>query len=166
MVEKRWLSLDSTRNRPFAGKMLFFPLFCSVSCCSHFEKCIRKSLLSTFLSGAGLLQFMLQIAREQYRHKAYPLQKLLRKGILPQSVNMVLTAILRRKLKYKIYGKMPYVGKTKTKFRARLNNYKMGHSGKKQKLSQHRFHEYHLLLSRNKIDDWQFTLIEQCETHE
>ena len=55
---------------------------------------------------------------------------------------------------------MPYVGKTKTKFRARLNNYKIAHSVKKQKLSQHRFHEYHLLLSRNKIDDWQFTLIE------
>ena len=61
---------------------------------------------------------------------------------------------------------MPYVGKTKTKFRARLNNYKIAHSVKKQKLSQHRFHEYHLLLSRNKIDDWQFTLIEQCETYE
>ena len=37
---------------------------------------------------------------------------------------------------------------------------------KKRKVSQQRFHEHYGQHSHNGIDDWQFTLIEQCETHE
>ena len=37
---------------------------------------------------------------------------------------------------------------------------------KKRKVSQHRFHEHYGQHSHNRIDDRQFTLIEQCETHE
>ena len=29
-----------------------------------------------------------------------------------------------------------------------------------------RFHDHHGQHSHNRIDNWQFTLIEQCETHE
>ena len=37
---------------------------------------------------------------------------------------------------------------------------------RKRKVSQQRFHEHYGQYSHNGIDDWQFTLIEQCETHE
>ena len=37
---------------------------------------------------------------------------------------------------------------------------------KTRKVSQQRFHEHYGHYSHNGIDDWQFTLIEQCETHE
>ena len=37
---------------------------------------------------------------------------------------------------------------------------------KKRKVSQHLFHEYYGQHSHNGIHDWQFPLIEQCETHE
>ena len=71
-------------------------------------------------------------------------------------------------LKCRICGEAPYVGKAKTKFRARFNNYKSGHRSyrKKRKVSQQRFHEHYGQHSHNGIDDWQFTLIEQCETQE
>ena len=71
-------------------------------------------------------------------------------------------------LKCRICVEAPYVGKAKTKFRARFNNYKSGHRSyrKKRKVSQQRFHEHYGQHSHNGIDDWQFTLIEQCETHE
>ena len=71
-------------------------------------------------------------------------------------------------LKCRICGEAPYVGKAKTKFRARFNNYKSAHRSyrKKRKVSQQRFHEHYGQHSHNGIDDWQFTLIEQCETHE
>ena len=71
-------------------------------------------------------------------------------------------------LKCRICGEAPYVGKAKTKFRARFNNYKSAHRSyrKKCKVSQQRFHEHYGQHSHNGIDDWQFTLIEQCETHE
>ena len=67
-------------------------------------------------------------------------------------------------LKCKICREAPYVGKAKTKFRARFNNYKSVR--KKRKVSQERFREHYGQHSHNGIDDWQFTLIEQCETHE
>ena len=35
-----------------------------------------------------------------------------------------------------------------------------------RKVSQQRFHEYYSQHSHDGIDDWQFTLIGQCETHE
>ena len=37
---------------------------------------------------------------------------------------------------------------------------------KKHKVSQQRFHEHYGQHSHNGIDDYKFTLIEQCETHE
>ena len=37
---------------------------------------------------------------------------------------------------------------------------------KKREVSQQRFHEHYDQRSHNGIDDWQFTSIEQCETHE
>ena len=70
-------------------------------------------------------------------------------------------------LKCRLCGEAPYVGKAKTKFRARFNNHKSAHRPyrKKHKVSQKRFHE-HGQHSHNGIDDWQFTLTEQCETQE
>ena len=70
-------------------------------------------------------------------------------------------------LKCRICGKTLYVGKTKTKFRARFNNYKSADISyrKNRKVSQLQFHEHYEHHSHNKIDDWQFILIEQGETH-
>ena len=50
----------------------------------------------------------------------------------------------------------------------RFNNYKSARRSyrKNRKVSQQRFHEHYGQQSHNGIDDWQFTLIEQCETHE
>lgn len=52
--------------------------------------------------------------------------------------------------------------------RARLEHYKSAHRSfqKKRKVSQQHFHEYYGQHSHNGIGDWQFTLIEQFETHE
>ena len=70
-------------------------------------------------------------------------------------------------LKCRICREAPYVLKTKKNFRTRLNNYKSAHRSyrKKRKVSQQRFYEHHGQQSHHGIDDWQFTLIEQCETH-
>ena len=67
-----------------------------------------------------------------------------------------------------ICGEAPYIGKAKTKFRARFNNYKGAHRSyrKKRNVSQQRFHEHYGQHSHNGIDDWQFRLNEQCETHD
>ena len=67
----------------------------------------------------------------------------------------------------RVCGEDPYVGKAKTKFRARFNNYKSAHRSyrEKYKLTQQCFHEHYGQHSHNGIDHWQFTLIEQCETH-
>ena len=61
-----------------------------------------------------------------------------------------------------------YVGKAKTKFRARFNNYESAHRSyrEKRKVSQQRFHEHYGQQSHEEIDDWQFTLTRQCEAHE
>ena len=71
-------------------------------------------------------------------------------------------------LKGRICGEDPYVGKAKTKFRARFKNYKGTHRSyrKKRKVSQQRFHEHYGQHNHNGINDWQFTLTEQCKTHE
>ena len=70
--------------------------------------------------------------------------------------------------KCRICGEAPYFGKIKTKFRATFNNCKSAHRSyrRKRKVSLQRFHEHYGQHIHNKIDDWQFTLIEQCETHE
>ena len=65
-------------------------------------------------------------------------------------------------LKCKVCGEPPYVGKAKTKFRYRFNNYKSKHRALRKgnrKIPQKCFHD-HL-----GIDDWDFTLFKQCETH-
>ena len=58
--------------------------------------------------------------------------------------------------------------KAKDRFRAKFNNYKSAYRSirKKRKVSQQRFHEHHGQYSHNRIDDWQFILIEQRKTHE
>ena len=70
-------------------------------------------------------------------------------------------------LKCRICGEAPYVGKAKTKFRARFDNYKRAHRSykKTRKVSQQRSHEHQDQHIHNGTDDWQFTLIEQCEKH-
>ena len=57
-------------------------------------------------------------------------------------------------LKCRICGEAPYLGKAKTKFRVRFNNYKSAHmSYRKCKVSQQRFHEHYDQHSHNGIDD-------------
>ena len=71
-------------------------------------------------------------------------------------------------LKCKVYGKVPYVGKAKTKFRYRFNNYKSKHRAFRkgnQKVLQKRFHAHYCLDGHSGIDDWGFVIFEQCETH-
>ena len=71
-------------------------------------------------------------------------------------------------LKCRICWEAPYVGKAKTKFRARFNNYESAHRSyrEKRKVSQQRFHEHYGQQSHEEIDNWQFTLTRQCEAHE
>ena len=63
-------------------------------------------------------------------------------------------------LKCRLCGEAPHVGKAKTRFRARFNDYKSVHMSykKNRKVSQQRFHEYYGQHSHNGIDDWQFNL--------
>ena len=71
--------------------------------------------------------------------------------------------------KYKVCGGVPYVGKAKTKFRYRFNNYKSKHRAFRkgnQKVPQKRFHAHYCLDGHSGIDDWNFVIFEQCETHE
>ena len=71
-------------------------------------------------------------------------------------------------LKCKVCGEAPYVGKAKTKFRYRFNNYKSKHRAFRKgnrKIPQKRFHDHYCLDDHLGIDDWDFTLFEQCETH-
>ena len=58
-------------------------------------------------------------------------------------------------LKCIICGEAPYVGKAKTKFKARFNNYKSTHRSykKNRKVSQQRFHEHYGQHSHNRIDN-------------
>ena len=72
-------------------------------------------------------------------------------------------------LKCKVCGGVPYVGKAKTKFRYRFNNYKSKHRAFRkgnQKVPQKRFHAHYCLDGHSGIDDWNFVIFEQCETHE
>ena len=59
-------------------------------------------------------------------------------------------------------------GKAKTKFQYRLNNYKSKHRafGKgNRKIPQKCFQDHYCLDDHLGIDDWDFTLFRQCETH-
>ena len=61
-----------------------------------------------------------------------------------------------------------YVGKAKTKFRLRFNNYKSKHRSfrkGKQNVPQKRFHSHYVQDCHKGIDDWEVTLFENCETH-
>ena len=63
-------------------------------------------------------------------------------------------------------GEAPCFSKVKTKFRGRFNSYQFVHLSYRKNVLQQRFHEHYGKNSHNGIDDWQFTLIEQCETQE
>ena len=63
-------------------------------------------------------------------------------------------------------GEAPYVGKAKAKVRCRFNNYKSKHRAfRKGNIPQKRFQDYYCLDNHLGIDDWDFTLFGQCETH-
>ena len=71
-------------------------------------------------------------------------------------------------MKYKVRGEAPYVGKAKTKFRYRFNNYKSKQRAFRKanlKIPQRRFQDPYYLDGHLGIEDWGFTLFEQCETH-
>ena len=71
-------------------------------------------------------------------------------------------------LRCKIYDDTPHVGKAKTKFRVRFNNYNSKHlsyrKGKKN-VPQERFHSHYVQDCHRGIDDWEATLFEKCEMH-
>ena len=59
-------------------------------------------------------------------------------------------------LKCKVCGEAPYVGKGKTKFRYRFNNYKSKHRAFRngnRKIPQKRFHDHYCLDDHLGIDD-------------
>ena len=91
-----------------------------------------------------------------YRH-------LIQNGILKCNSQKVLYLLKRR-----ICVEAHYVDKAKTKFRETFDNCKrsLRSCRKKHKVSQQHFHEHYGQHSHNGIDDWQFTLNKQCETHE
>ena len=71
-------------------------------------------------------------------------------------------------MKYKVCGEAPYVGKAKTKFQHRFNRNKNKNRSfikRNGKIPQKPFHDHYCLDGHLGIDDWDFTLFEQCETH-
>ena len=65
-------------------------------------------------------------------------------------------------------GEAPYVGKAKTKFRYRFNNYKSkcrAFRKGNRKMLQKLFHDHYCLDGHLEIDDWDSTLLEECETY-
>ena len=71
-------------------------------------------------------------------------------------------------LKCKVCGETPYVGKTKTKSQYRFKNYKSKHRAfrkENHKIPQKRFQDHYCLNGHLGIDDWDFTLSDQCERH-
>ena len=72
-------------------------------------------------------------------------------------------------LKCKVFGGVHYVGKAKTKFRYRLNNYKGKHrafrKGNKNVYPK-LFRTLYYLDGHSGIYDWNFVIFGQCETHE
>ena len=60
------------------------------------------------------------------------------------------------------------IGKAKTKFRYRFNNYKSKHRAFRKgnwKVPQKLFHTHYCLDGQSGIEDWDFVIFEQCETH-
>ena len=71
-------------------------------------------------------------------------------------------------MKCKVCVEAPYVEKTKTKFRYKFNNFKSKQSAfrkRKRKIPQKLFHDHYCLDGHLGIDDWNFTLFEQFDTH-
>ena len=71
-------------------------------------------------------------------------------------------------LRCKICDDTTYVGKAKTKFCFRFNNYKSKHLSfwkGKQNVTQKRFYPYYVQDCHKGIDDWEVTLFEKCEMH-
>ena len=71
-------------------------------------------------------------------------------------------------LRCKICDDTPYIGKAKTKFCPRFNNYKnkrQSFQKGKQNVTQKRFHSHYIQDCHSGIDDWKVTLFEKCETH-
>ena len=56
-------------------------------------------------------------------------------------------------LKCRIFSEAFHVGNAKTKFKARFNNCKSGHTSYRKKLSQQRLYEHYGQHSQNEIDD-------------
>ena len=72
-------------------------------------------------------------------------------------------------LKCKFCGGVPHVGKAKTKFHYRLDNYKSKRRAFRkgnQNVPQKRFHPHYCLDGHSGTDDWNFVIFEQCETDE
>ena len=70
--------------------------------------------------------------------------------------------------KCNICGEVPYVEKVKTKFCYRLNNYKSKLRAFRKgnwKVPQKLIHIRYCLDSHSSIEDWDFVIYEQCETH-
>ena len=71
-------------------------------------------------------------------------------------------------LKCKVCGEVSYVGKAKTKFRYRFNNYKSKHrahgKGNRQ-VPRKLFHTHYCLDGHSGNEDWDFVIFEQCKTH-
>ena len=62
----------------------------------------------------------------------------------------------------------PYVGKAKTNFRLRFNNYKSKHQffqRGKGSVPRKRFHSHYIQDCERDIDDCKVNLFEKCETH-
>ena len=71
-------------------------------------------------------------------------------------------------LRCNICDETTYVGKAKTKFRLRFNNFKSKYRSfrkEKQNVPQKRFHSHYIEDCHGGIDDWEVTLFEKCETH-
>ena len=71
-------------------------------------------------------------------------------------------------LKCKVCGEVPCIGTAKTIFRYRFNNYKSKHRAfrkSNQKVAQKPFHTHYCLNGHRCIEDWDFVILEQCETH-
>ena len=63
----------------------------------------------------------------------------------------------------------PTLGKQKQNFAtgSTITKLKIEHLEKvTKKVLQKRFHAHYCLDSHNRIDDWNFVIFEQCETHE
>ena len=72
-------------------------------------------------------------------------------------------------LKYKACSEVPYFGKAKIKFcySSTITKVNIEHSEKgSQKVPEKRFHTHYCLDGHSGIDDWNFVLFEQGETHE